>query len=78
MVHQYIWYNSHGPWIQWLFVAGAALMGNHYRTNIISVVDNLRSDSIVLLVLCMVACNGWGIGIVLQVFWDSTNSVENG
>jgi hypothetical protein len=46
--------------------------------NIISIVDNSRLDLIVPLVLCMIACNGWGTGIVLQVPRDSANSVENG
>ena len=40
-------------------------------TEIISGVAHPRSDSIVLLVLCTVACNGWDIGIVLQVPSDS-------
>ena len=47
------------------FVAGTALMGGHYRTNIISSVGHLRSDSVVSLVLCTVVCNGWGTGIVV-------------
>jgi hypothetical protein len=36
--------------------------------NIISGVGHPRSDLVVSLVLCMVACNIWGTGIVLQVF----------
>jgi hypothetical protein len=59
-------------------MAGAALMDGHYRTDIISGVGHLRSDSVVPLVLCMVACNGWGTGIVLQVLRDSTNPAEKG
>jgi hypothetical protein len=55
------------PWIQWLLVAGVALMGSHYRTNIISGVGHLRLDSVVLPVLCTIACNIREIGIVLQV-----------
>ena len=47
-------------WIQWLFVAGAALMSCHYKTDIISVVSHPRSNSVMSLVLCMVACNGRG------------------
>jgi hypothetical protein len=39
------------------FMAGVALTGGHYRTNIISSVDPPRSDSVMPLVLCMVACN---------------------
>jgi hypothetical protein len=31
----------------------------HYRIDITSSVGHPRSDSVVLLVLCMVACNGW-------------------
>ena len=51
-------YVLYGPWIQWLFMAGAALVGGHNRTDIISSVDHLRSDLVMPLVLCMVACNG--------------------
>jgi hypothetical protein len=68
----------YGPWIQWLFVTGTALMGGHYKTDIISGVGHLRSDSVVLLMLCMVACNGWGTSIVLQVPQDNANPTENG
>ena len=68
----------YGPWIQWLFLAGVALKGSHYRTNIISGVGYLSSDLVVLLVLCMVACNGWGTGIVVQVPQDSVNSANKG
>jgi hypothetical protein len=48
------------------------------RSDIISSVGHLRSDSVMLLVLCMVACNSWGTDIVLQVPQDSANPVENG
>ena len=41
-------------------------MGGHYRINIVSGVGHLRSNSVVPLVLCTVACNGWGTGIVIQ------------
>jgi hypothetical protein len=41
------------------------LIGGHYRTNIISDVGHLRSDLVMLLLLCTVACNGWGTDIVL-------------
>jgi hypothetical protein len=51
-------------------------MDDHYRTDIISCVGHLRSESVVALVLCMVACNGWGTGIVLYVPWDNTNPAE--
>ena len=57
-------------------MAGAALNGGHYRTDIISGVDHLRLDSVVLLVLCMVACNSWGTYIVLQVPQDNVNPAE--
>jgi hypothetical protein len=68
----------YGPWIQWLFAACTALTGYYYRTDIISGVGHPRSDSVVPLVLCMVGCNGWGTGIVLQVPRDSANPVEKG
>ena len=51
-------------------------MGDHYRTDIISGVCHLRSNSVMSLVLCMVVCNGWGTGIVLQVPRNSANPVE--
>ena len=53
-------------------------MDGHYRTDIISGVGHLWSDLVVLLVLCMLACNGWGIGIVLQVPRDNANPAEKG
>jgi hypothetical protein len=68
----------YGPWIQWLFVAGVALKGSHHKTDIISGVGHPRSDSVMLLVLYMVACNGWGTDIVLLVLRDSANPAENG
>jgi hypothetical protein len=52
-------------------------MGGHYKMDIISGVGHLRSDSVVSLVLCMVACNGCGTSIVLQVPQDSANPTEN-
>jgi hypothetical protein len=52
------------------------LMNDHYRTDIISGVGYPRSDSVMLLVLCTVTCNGWGTNIVLQVPRDSTNPAE--
>jgi hypothetical protein len=58
-------------------VACAALTSNHYRTYVISGVGHPRSDLVVLLVLCTVACNGWGMGIVLQVHQDSANPAKN-
>jgi hypothetical protein len=68
----------YGLWIQWLFVAIAALMGDHYKIDVISGVGHPRSDSIVPLVLRMVACNGWSTSIVLQVHRDNANPAENG
>ena len=59
------------------FMTSAALMDSHYRTDIISVLGH-PSDSVVLLVLCTVAYNIWGIGVVLQVPQDSANSTEKG
>ena len=47
------------------FMAGAALTGGYYWTNIISGVGYLSSDSVVPLVLCMVAYNIRGIGVIL-------------
>ena len=43
------------------------LMVGHYMTYIISSVGHLRSDSARLLVLWMVAYNGQGTDIILQV-----------
>ena len=60
-----------------MFVTGVALMGGHYRTYIINGVGHPRSNSVVPLVLCTVAYNIWGTGVVLQVPQDSTNLVEN-
>jgi hypothetical protein len=54
------------------------LMDGHYRTNFISDVGHPRSDSVMLLVLCMVVCTGWGTSIVLLVPRDSINPVEKG
>jgi hypothetical protein len=60
------------------FVTDVVLMGGHYRTDIISGIGHSRSESVVPLVLCMVAYNNWGTGIVLQVPWDSANPTDNG
>jgi hypothetical protein len=46
-------------------MAGAALMGGYYRTGIINGVSHSRSDSVVPLVLCMVAYNIRDIDVVL-------------
>jgi hypothetical protein len=55
-----------------------ALMGSHYKTYIISSVGHPRSNSVVPLVLCMVAYNIRGTAVVLQVSQDRTNFAENG
>jgi hypothetical protein len=47
------------------FMADAAVTGGHYRINIINGVDYLRSDSIMLLLVCMVAYNIRGTGICI-------------
>jgi hypothetical protein len=60
------------------FVAGVDLMSSHYRTDIISNVGHPRSNVVMSLVLCMVACNGWGTGIILQVPRDNANPAEKG
>ena len=66
----------YGPWIQWLFVVNATLKGSHCKTNIINGVGHPWSDSVVPLVLCMVACNGWCTDIVLQVPRDNANPTK--
>jgi hypothetical protein len=72
MIHRYVQDNSHKLTIHVNFLADAALLGNHYRTNIISGVGHPMSDSIVLLVLCTVTYNIQGTGIILEVPWNST------
>jgi hypothetical protein len=49
------------------FMASAALTGSHFMMDIIGSVDHPTLDSIMLLVLCTVAYNIRGTGIVLQV-----------
>jgi hypothetical protein len=49
------------------FIAGAAFMGSYYRTYIISGMSYPRLDSVVPLVLCIVAYNIRGTSVVLQV-----------
>jgi hypothetical protein len=51
-------YMGHG--FNGCFLTGPALMGNHYKTNIISGVGHQRSYLVMLLVLCIVAYNIWG------------------
>jgi hypothetical protein len=55
-----------------------SLNGQSYKMDFISSVGHPKSDSVVPLVLCMVACNGWGTGVVLQVPRDSANFIEKG
>jgi hypothetical protein len=43
------------------------LMDGHYGMDIINGVCHSKSNLVMPLVLCIVACNDWGIGIVLQV-----------
>ena len=59
-------------------MASAALTSGHYRTGIISDVGHTRSDSVVLLMLCMVTYNIRGTGAVLQVFQYSVNPARKG
>jgi hypothetical protein len=47
------------------FVVSVALMGSHYRTNIISGVGYSRSELVILLVLCTVVYNIQSTGVVL-------------
>ena len=58
------------------FVAGTTLVGDHYRVDIINVMGHSRSDSVMPLVLCMVAYNIRGTVVVLQVPRDSVNLAE--
>ena len=53
-------------------------MDGHYRMDIISGVGHPKSNLAMPLVLCMIACNGWGTDIVLQVPRDSTNLAQKG
>jgi hypothetical protein len=53
------------------------LMIGHYRTDITTGVGHPRSESVVPLVLHMVACNDWGTCIVLHVPRNSVNPIEN-
>jgi hypothetical protein len=86
MVRMYVRYKW--PWTYYIdsilwsngFVTNVQpfLVDGHYRTDIISGVGQPRSNSVVLLVLCMVACNGWGTDIILQVPQDNTNPAKKG
>jgi hypothetical protein len=55
----------------------AALKSGHYKTYIICSVGHMRLDLVGLLVLCIVAYNDQGTGIVLQVIQDNANFTEN-
>jgi hypothetical protein len=73
MVHQYVRDNGNGLTIyvnfmvkcvcymglrsNGCFMASEAVIGGHYKTDIISSVGDLKSDSVVPLVLCTVAYN---------------------
>jgi hypothetical protein len=59
------------------FVTSIALIGDHYRTYIISGVGHPRSDSVVLLVLWTVVYNIRGTDVVLLVPRDNANPAEN-
>jgi hypothetical protein len=48
------------------FMAGGALTGGHYRTNIISGVGHPRLDSVVPLVLCTAAYNILGTSMTYK------------
>jgi hypothetical protein len=73
---KYVYYM--GPGSNSCFVTGVALMGGHYRTDIINGIGYPRSDSVLPLVLCTVAYNIQGTGVVLQVPRDNVNLTENG
>jgi hypothetical protein len=59
------------------FMTNAALTSSHYKTYIIYSVGHMRLDLVGLLVLCIVAYNDQGTGIVLQVIQDSANFSKN-
>ena len=60
------------------FMTGTALMGGHYRTDIISDVGYPMSDSVVLLMICMIVYNTWGTDVVLLVHQDYANPARKG
>jgi hypothetical protein len=73
---KYVYYMVHGS--NGCFVIGAALMDDHYRTNIISGVGHPRSDSVVQLVLCMVLYNIRSTSVDLEVPRESANPAKKG
>ena len=94
MVHRYVQDNSHGLTIyvnlmfkcvcymglgfNGCFMVGATLMDGHYKMNIISGVGYPRSNLVVPLVLCTIAYNIRGMGVVLQVPRDCANPTGKG
>jgi hypothetical protein len=60
------------------FVTAAALIGGHYKIDIINGVGHLRLNLVMPLVLCMTADNIRGTSVVLQVPWDNVNPDEKG
>ena len=60
------------------FAISIALIGSHYMMYIINSVGHLRLDSVKLLVLWMVAYNGQGVDVVLQVSRNNAIPTENG
>jgi hypothetical protein len=66
-----------GPRSSSYFVTSVALMGGHYRTDIINSIGYPRSDSVLPLALYMVAYNIQGTSVVLQVPRDNVNLTEN-
>jgi hypothetical protein len=89
MIHRYVRDNGHeliihlnfivkcvyymGLRFNFCFVASVALIDSHCRTNIISGVGHLRSNSVLPLVLCTVVHNIQGTGIILIVAQDIVN-----
>jgi hypothetical protein len=73
MCVHYIGFGSNG-----CFMANTALTSGHHRMNIISGMGHPGSDSVMLLVLCIVAYNIRGTDVVLQVLRDSANPARNG
>jgi hypothetical protein len=64
-----VWIHKFHDWCSHSQIVG------HYRKYIISGVGHSRSDSVVPLILWMVAYSDRGTGIVLQVPRDSANSI---
>ena len=60
------------------FMASIALVGGHYKIDIINGVGHLRSNLVVLLVLCTIAYNIRGTSVVLQVHQNIVNPTGMG